>query len=240
MAPALKHDWPQDGAMVALFALHGSRVKVAQAIGVDPSVLAAYLRRDKRAALRATCDAVQPKRSASAYRTYANGYPSDDEVVALMASHGSYAAVAAALEVSRGSLRDYLRIRPALAARVRAHQRPKLTPQQARENARTCGREYMRRKQLEDPEAVRASKRKSERKRREGKVSSVGASEYADVLALDPCSYCGGRCEEIDHIDALSRGGTGDFENLTASCRVCNRRKYTHPILHFMLGRAVA
>lgn len=229
--------------MVALFSLHGSRTKVAASIGVHETVLRAYLSRAKRSALRETCYAIQPKRPASAYRpagSYTTNYPSDDAMVALMAVHRTYGAVAEALGLSRGSIRDYLRIRPALAEKMRVHQRPKLTPEQIRENSRRACRAYMRRKQLEDPETLRASKRKSERKRREGKTASFGAVEYAQVLALDPCTYCGGPSAEIDHIVSLARGGNGDYDNLTPACRNCNRRKYTRSALYFMLERAAA
>ena len=41
------------------------------------------------------------------------------------------------------------------------------------------------------------------------------------------CQYCGAQdaALECDHIIPLSRGGTNDIENLTASCAPCNRSK---------------
>jgi hypothetical protein len=41
------------------------------------------------------------------------------------------------------------------------------------------------------------------------------------------CTYCGERGSrlECDHIMPVSRGGRSDLENLTTSCRACNRAK---------------
>lgn len=41
------------------------------------------------------------------------------------------------------------------------------------------------------------------------------------------CAYCGkvGGILEADHIVPFSKGGSDDIENLTTSCRKCNRRK---------------
>jgi len=41
------------------------------------------------------------------------------------------------------------------------------------------------------------------------------------------CSYCGaiGGILEADHIVPISKGGTNDLDNLTTSCRTCNRQK---------------
>lgn len=50
-----------------------------------------------------------------------------------------------------------------------------------------------------------------------------------DVFERDEftCQYCGkvGGKLEVDHKIPISRGGTNDFENLTTSCRKCNRQK---------------
>lgn len=44
---------------------------------------------------------------------------------------------------------------------------------------------------------------------------------------------------DIDHIEAVIKGGSGEWENLTASCRSCNASKHTKSLLTFyfeMLG----
>jgi 5-methylcytosine-specific restriction endonuclease McrA len=62
---------------------------------------------------------------------------------------------------------------------------------------------------------------------------------YRDVLAGDPCSYCGATGRDIadDHIDALGRGGADEPMNLTAACRSCNASKKAKPLLRWMLTR---
>lgn len=62
------------------------------------------------------------------------------------------------------------------------------------------------------------------------------ARPYVAVLLSDPCSYCGARCEVIDHIEPVSRGGVGAWENLTAACKSCNSRKWAKPLLLFLLN----
>jgi hypothetical protein len=52
----------------------------------------------------------------------------------------------------------------------------------------------------------------------------VRTALFAD--ASHKCQDCGGRRNlEIDHILPVSRGGSGDPENLRVLCRACNRRK---------------
>jgi 5-methylcytosine-specific restriction endonuclease McrA len=62
--------------------------------------------------------------------------------------------------------------------------------------------------------------------------------EYAAILYRDPCSFCGGRAGQIDHIDAIARGGDGDWGNLTAACPECNQRKHAKPLLAFLAEAA--
>lgn len=61
---------------------------------------------------------------------------------------------------------------------------------------------------------------------------------YAEVLRHDPCSYCGRNAGHLDHVDAVSRGGSRGWKNFTAACRSCNSRKRATPMLLFMLKRA--
>lgn len=47
------------------------------------------------------------------------------------------------------------------------------------------------------------------------------------VMARDGhrCQYCGATADSIDHVVPRSRGGTHEWENVTAACRPCNLRK---------------
>lgn len=60
--------------------------------------------------------------------------------------------------------------------------------------------------------------------------------DYVAILRADPCSYCGGPCEEIDHIAAVKAGGGNTWDNLTAACLSCNRAKATKPLLRALAG----
>jgi hypothetical protein len=230
MAAPLKHDYPSDGEMVALFAQHGSGTRVAAEIGVHQSVLRAYLCARKRSALRATCEAVQPQRPGAYYKRQPSttNYPSDGEMVVLMAECRSFNGVARAVGVNRESLRDYLRRRPALDSAMRAHMRPEwkrssvaLAPPKPKFRPQPWSTKPRRRSWV-----------------RRHATDPDGAVAYADILKDDPCAYCGAMCAEIDHIEPVGRGGSGDYENLTASCRHCNRAKNARPMLYHMLRRA--
>lgn len=220
--------------MVALFGLHGSRVKVARAIGVDPSVLRAYLFAKKRAALRATCEAVQPKRPASSYRpkgSYTTNYPRDADLVSLMRALGTFRAVADVLGVRRESLRDYLARRPDLDAGMRAqHPTQRVRDGASKGKPQSTCRAGGARSAWATPGPRRSRVRLFA-------SESASAVEYASVLSADPCSYCGAACQEIDHIDPVAGGGIEGYENLTASCRTCNRQKSSRPLLFFMVRR---
>lgn len=88
----------------------------------------------------------------------------------------------------------------------------------------------------ENPERHRENRRRDDRRRAVGRDRD--AFEYGEVLRLDPCSYCGERAGERDHIDAVSDGGDNSWENLTAACRGCNGAKGTSPLLVFMARAA--
>lgn len=58
-------------------------------------------------------------------------------------------------------------------------------------------------------------------------------------LASDPCSYCGGLADTIDHIDPRALGGLNSPENVTAACKSCNSQKHKLPLLHFLLWKRI-
>jgi hypothetical protein len=96
-----------------------------------------------------------------------------------------------------------------------------------------CRRVRAREWRLENPEANAI-------RHRAWHLRSLGGSEpsYPAMLLGDPCSYCGASAEHIDHIVPLSRGGSGDWDNLTAACAACNMSKGAQSLLTFMLRRA--
>jgi len=60
--------------------------------------------------------------------------------------------------------------------------------------------------------------------------------EWIEILAGDPCSYCGLPAESVDHIVPPGRGGTDEWDNLTAACLSCNSSKNNRSLWNF-LGR---
>ena len=92
------------------------------------------------------------------------------------------------------------------------------------------------------PEAAKKHLRATIRRRRAREagwtVEQIQDTEaYITVLGADPCAYCGGPADTLDHIDALAAGGNHVWENLTAACRVCNSTKHTASLLTLMLRR---
>lgn len=95
-------------------------------------------------------------------------------------------------------------------------------------------------------DAVRAAIEQSIEERRLGTDEPVIVQLLANVrvprMVLRPtrsniilrdeevCQYCGKHCRELtlDHVIPRSRGGQSTWENLVASCRVCNGRKGNH------------
>lgn len=62
------------------------------------------------------------------------------------------------------------------------------------------------------------------------------AIPYLEHVRHDPCAYCGEPSASIDHIQALARGGSNCWDNLTAACGSCNSRKHAKQLLHFLLS----
>ena len=85
-----------------------------------------------------------------------------------------------------------------------------------------------------NPEMMRRHARLDAQRRR-GVAMDATARDYFELVRLDPCSYCGGLGGEVDHIDAVTKDGTGDWMNLTGACRGCNAGKSTKPLLTALL-----
>ncbi len=67
-----------------------------------------------------------------------------------------------------------------------------------------------------------------------GKRPPANVREYALILRNDPCAYCGAPMEEWDHIIPVNQGGPTTWDNLTASCRRCNRSKSDKSLLAWL------
>lgn len=82
----------------------------------------------------------------------------------------------------------------------------------------------------ENPEKFRAWDRRKLAKRR-GAPGKHTAEDIADIHRLQKgrCAYCRvklGEFYHVDHITALSRGGTNDRKNLQILCQPCNQAKH--------------
>lgn len=64
----------------------------------------------------------------------------------------------------------------------------------------------------------------------------AAARDYGLVILRDPCSYCGGLTEHMDHVVPLKLGGDSSWDNLTAACQRCNFQKTDKPLLLFLLN----
>lgn len=60
--------------------------------------------------------------------------------------------------------------------------------------------------------------------------------DWLDIIAADPCSYCGGASNAVDHIKAVSRGGANHWSNFAPTCRSCNSSKRDRELLLWLLA----
>ncbi len=114
-------------------------------------------------------------------------------------------------------------------------------PEKARASYRRWAAQNPKRVRDSYREWRRANPEGNRRRRRlhhaaQGNATTSDAA-YVEVLTADPCSYCGAPMEHLDHIDSLSHGGAGSWENLTAACADCNMSKQAKPLLAFLLHR---
>jgi 5-methylcytosine-specific restriction endonuclease McrA len=109
-----------------------------------------------------------------------------------------------------------------------------------REKARLRQREVRR----ADPEKSNAVARRHRLRHPENLVVSNARGNGIEldryevaILIRDPCAYCGGPASGVDHIVAVSKGGGSRWDNLTASCHDCNRRKRDDSLLGYLVRR---
>lgn len=122
-----------------------------------------------------------------------------------------------------------------------------------RESIRAQQRERYRQLMESDPERVRKArrdwlkttrgrlyKRNVEALRRRGVPYTAEALEWIGSLVDPSCAYCDAPATEIDHLTPISRGGTGERENLAPACRSCNARKGDATAEEFLLRKESA
>ena len=63
------------------------------------------------------------------------------------------------------------------------------------------------------------------------------SAEYRQIIAVDPCVYCGNAAQAIDHIIPVVEGGSDRWDNLAPICRDCNSAKRTRSLLEVLLAR---
>lgn len=242
-----KYSYPADDVLVQLVERQRSLRRVALDLGIPPENLRVYIL--KRPKLKERIYALLPER-------YANNYPSDEEMVALMEEHRNFGGVAKACGVIRESLKDYLRIRPELKARMEQHSVKRewesRSPEERKAIQREQARKWSAKEQKANPERKRENNRRwgknqspekrakwnnYNRLRRREVTTPLRAEDIPEHLYGDPCSYCGEAGGTVDHIVPIKDDGTNDPENLTAACHSCNCSKNDRPLLHFMLSK---
>lgn len=102
-----------------------------------------------------------------------------------------------------------------------------------REEYREYQREYMRRWRERNPERHAQANRMNARRRRGGGMAP-DTRVYMTIIENDLCAYCGGPADQIDHVVPLARGGSNEWDNLTAACLSCNYSKGTTSLLQFL------
>jgi 5-methylcytosine-specific restriction endonuclease McrA len=65
------------------------------------------------------------------------------------------------------------------------------------------------------------------------------AMAYVAIIDRDPCSYCGGSTETVDHIAAVALTRDSSWTNLNPACRKCNSRKSKRSLLMFLRGERI-
>ena len=97
-------------------------------------------------------------------------------------------------------------------------------------------REKERRYGQENREKVRLQAAKRRARKKNNKVFKVIDKDLRKLLN-DPCIYCGGPAEHIEHKIPISRGGPHGIGNLAPSCANCNLTKHTKFVYEFKIWR---
>lgn len=104
-----------------------------------------------------------------------------------------------------------------------------------RKKWREANPDYWRKRRAKDPEKhkIYGIQDQGRRRSRVGKASQA-TLEYIRVLKRDPCVYCGGLMQHIDHVVPIINKGEHSWENLAAACSKCNLGKGKRSLLDFL------
>lgn len=83
--------------------------------------------------------------------------------------------------------------------------------------------------------------REYNRRRRANKLEvggngiSADDEKYLKSYTNGTCSYCGRKTKlQIDHVVALTKGGTDEFDNVAPACERCNKKKGNRSLIVFL------
>jgi 5-methylcytosine-specific restriction endonuclease McrA len=105
-----------------------------------------------------------------------------------------------------------------------------------------CHRTAVRQSRAKHSDRYNRQRRRDVRSRR-GVLQAIDGDPdrglYVAAVALDPCAYCHGQSDQLDHVTSIKAGGTHTVENFAAACSTCNREKQTTSLLGFLLKRRI-
>jgi 5-methylcytosine-specific restriction endonuclease McrA len=123
----------------------------------------------------------------------------------------------------------------------------RLAKQEWRAKNRDTQNAMQTRYRLANPKRVRAYKRRWARANPDKSRSwdpvraqapfDAEALEYCELIANDPCVYCGAPSTDIDHIEPVSVSRSSHWTNLAPACDSCNSSKGAKPLLDFLAYR---
>jgi hypothetical protein len=68
-----------------------------------------------------------------------------------------------------------------------------------------------------------------------GGIRAWRLEPWETIILSDPCSYCGGPANTVDHVVARGSGGRNHWTNKAPSCRACNGQKGMSSVPMFLV-----
>lgn len=237
-----KYNYPPDDELVELFVVHRTYSAVSERLGIPRETLKGHVRYrpDLHRAIKAVTEGV--KKQFSGRREIDRGGLSREEYQRQY--NQNYR------ELRRKKLEALKLSDPDAYEKHCEHQRRRWREKQRRykerkpEKVRQWRRQfaeanpdYQKQKYWSKPEYFRAYSSLNAAKRRSEAPYTKESIEYMQIIKNDPCVYCGGEADTVDHIVPIHDGGTSEPENLAPACRHCNISKHTRSLLSFLLYR---